>query len=146
MTVANSQYFDDLGSLTTEEVAYINTCAQKGIITTGVRTFNPENKTTREETFIMVHRLLTGANKPPKPTPVEGDFFLPGNYTPDNLGNHPSVSDTNFDQYSQVSFSIADRQLPLVFEHNYNSYLTEIPDELIGIVINRVELQCAPLL
>jgi RHS repeat-associated protein len=133
---ANNQYFDDLIDLTADEVAYINTCAQKGIITTGIRTFKPTDKATRDHAFIMVHRLLTSAAALcPKPTNVattEGSFFLPGNYTPDNLGNHPSLSDTNFDQYSQVSFSIADRQLPLVFEHNYNSYLTEIPDELIG--------------
>jgi RHS repeat-associated protein len=126
-------YFNDLNNMTTEEVAYVNTCANKGIISTGNTSFAPQNMATREHVFIMVHRLLTSAAAQcPKPIVTEASFFQPGNYTPDNLGNHPSLSDTNFDQYAQVSFSIADRQLPLVFEHNYNSYLTELPDEIIN--------------
>jgi RHS repeat-associated protein len=134
LTLPQSQYFDDLASngLGADEINYINTCAYYGVVNTTIRTFFPNNNATREQAFIMLHRLLTNTNKPPKPVPVLTDFFKPGNYTPDNLGSHPSLSDSNFDQYSQVSFSIADRQLPLVMEHNYNSYLTEIPEELIN--------------
>ncbi len=134
VSLPNNYYYNDLGGLLSEEVAYINTCAQKGIVIPPATnpTFSPNSNATREQVFIMVHRLLTtAAAQAPKPVPTVNDYFLPGNYTPDNLGNHPSLSDTNFDQYSQVSFSIADRQLPLVMEHNYNSYLTEIPDQLI---------------
>ncbi|MCB0641999.1 MAG: RHS repeat protein, partial [Phaeodactylibacter sp.] len=67
------------------------------------------------------------------PLPEAADFFTPGNYTPGNLNLHPGAADANFDQYQQRSFLIPGRGLDLEFEHHYNSYLTELPEELFCI-------------
>ncbi|MGB4849345.1 MAG: RHS repeat-associated core domain-containing protein [Saprospiraceae bacterium] len=121
--------FADVPS-THPEFLQIAKCAELGIVNTQNGNFNPDAFATREQVFIMLHRLMTQCEECTIPEPGTEDFFNPGNYTPANLGRSLSVSDANFDQYSKTSFSIPTRGLPLVFAHNYNSFLTELPDEL----------------
>lgn len=83
---------------------------------------------TRAEAFDILYRLLqNGAIK--QPSLKDTDFFIPENYTPSTLSMHPGLSHGNFSNYTKTSFSIPGIGFPLVFEHFYNSYLTELPDE-----------------
>ncbi len=107
--------------------------ADLGIVSGSQSNFRPDDIATRGEVFIMLHRYLTQCPNCEDPDPVEYDYFDPGNYTPANLSNHPGIADANFDQYSKTSFYIPGRNLPMMFEHSYNSYLTELPDELFCI-------------
>jgi len=104
-----------------------------GIISSAQSYFRPDDPTSRIEVFIMLHRLLDRCNECQHVEPVDSDFYDPGNYTPSNLSNHPSLSDANFDQYNKTSFYIPGRNLPLVFEHSYNSYLTDLQDEMFCV-------------
>ena len=116
------------------EYLHIAKCADLGIVSNEQTNFRPDDFATREEVFIMLHRLMAICPTCPSfSIPVDDDFFDPGNFTPANLSNHPSISDANFDQYSKRSFFIPGRNLPLVFEHSYNSYLTELPDQLFEV-------------
>ena len=122
------------------EFRYIAELANRGVITSNNTTFRPNDFATREEAFIMLWRLLDPAectdclaNGGPANQPLISDFFEAGNYTPYNLGSHPSISDANFDSYGQTSFVIPGRNLPLTFAHNYNSYLTELPEEVFPL-------------
>lgn len=109
---------------------HITNLADLGIVSGSQNTFRPDDIATRLEVFIMLYRYLTACPDCEDPNPLDIDFYNPGNYTPANLGNHPGLSDANFDQYSKTSFYIPGRNLPLMFEHTYNSYLTELQDEL----------------
>ncbi|MBR9920015.1 MAG: RHS repeat protein [Bacteroidetes bacterium] len=95
--------------------------------------FRPEDAATRGEVILMFYRLLCDNNQYTGVTPTDDDFFMPGNYHPFNLSNRPSLSDANFDAYQKSSFVIPGRNIPLAFAHNYNSHLTELPDELFPI-------------
>ncbi|MCZ2101998.1 MAG: hypothetical protein LC107_10730 [Chitinophagales bacterium] len=125
------------GTVTLMELQYIETLRDAGAINPGTN-FRPNDLAKRGETFLILYRLLCNYfNDNPLPLPnhaVDGDYFIPGNYHPDNLMNKPTLSDANFDAYSKVSFNIPGRNLPLVFSHNYNSHLTELPDELFPVL------------
>ena len=115
------------------EFLHIAKLADLGIASSSQANFRPDDYATRQEVFIMLYRLLNNCPNCIIPDPVDADFYNPGNYTPYNLGNHPGVADANFDQYAKSSFSIPGRNIPLVFEHSYNSYLTELQDELFCV-------------
>lgn len=117
----------------------ITNLADLGIVSSSQSLFRPNDVATRIEVFIMLHRYLTQCSDCPDINPDEDDFYNPGNYTPFNLGNHPSLSDANFDQYSKSSFYIPGRNLPLVFEHSYNSYFTELPEEFFCVYNDQEE-------
>jgi len=125
------------GDLPLIELQYIETCRQLGLVNAGGN-FRPFDLAKRGEAFLMLYRLLCNhlGNTPPTVPnhATNGDYFIPGNYHPANLGNKPSLSDANFDAYSKVSFSISGKNIPMVFAHNYNSHLTELPDELFPVL------------
>ncbi len=127
------------------EFLHIAKCAELGIVNGHTGNFNPDENATREQVFIMLHRLMTQCAGCDIPEPEAEDFFNPGNYTPANLGRYLSVSDANFDQYSKTSFVIPGRNLPLVFAHNYNSFLTELPEELFCVWYNDQWISFRPL-
>ncbi|HLF64854.1 MAG TPA: RHS repeat-associated core domain-containing protein [Saprospiraceae bacterium] len=127
------------------EFLHIAKCAELGIVNGHTGNFNPDQNATREQVFIMLHRLMTQCEECNIPEPDAEDFFNPGNYTPANLGRYLSVSDANFDQYSKTSFVIPGRNLPLVFAHNYNSFLTELPEELFCVWYNDQWISFRPL-
>ncbi len=127
------------------EFLHIAKCAELGIVNGHTGNFNPDQNATREQVFIMLHRLMTQCPECEIPEPEAEDFFNPGNYTPANLGRYLSVSDANFDQYNKSSFVIPGRNLPLVFAHNYNSFLTELPEELFCVWYNDQWVSFRPL-
>jgi len=108
---------------------YIKAAADLGIVNTANTYFNPLDYCTRDAAFIMLWRILS---KPsiPKPIPTNDDFFKPGNYTPANLSASKGIETGNFNHYTKTSFTIPGRNVSMDFEHTYNSYETELPDEL----------------
>lgn len=120
----NSHYLKD----------YIYTAYNKGIITYNAQNtqFRPDDAAIRAEIFVMLHNIMTHSTINP-PTISVNDFFKPGNFTPFNLNRRASIAEGNFNTYTKSSFYIPGINLPLTFEHSYNSYLTELPDELFGM-------------
>lgn len=122
------------------EFKYIAELAERGILNSNNPLFNPDLDATRQDAFIILWRILTACGDCMEDALIAAQaatgqiakeaFFDPGNYTPDNLSRHPGFSDANFDSYSATGFFMGDRGMPLVFGHSYNSYLTELPDEL----------------
>ena len=125
--------FSDV-TTSTEAFKYIRTCYEKGIINAAT-SFNPTQSCTRSQAFTMLYRYLNGngtypANIPPSVS--QTDFALPDNFTPTNMGTSLGVSDGVFDDYSETSFSIPDKQMSLVFAHAYSSNLAWMPNEFFG--------------
>jgi len=119
------------------EQSYIAKLFDLGVVTAGNGQFRPNDPVTRREAFLMLYRLMnncTGCldNKITNPLDTVA-FYDPGNYTPYNMGRHPSMSDGNFDSYSATGLYLTDRGMPLVFSHSYNSYLTELPATLFPV-------------
>lgn len=118
------------------EYGYIKKLYDIGVIQAAAN-FRPNDNATRAEAFLILYRILCnhfGGALPPQPNhAVLGDYFRPGNYHPANFNNVPSISDANFDAYSKTSFYIPGKNIPLTFEHNYNSHLTELPDEFFPV-------------
>lgn len=138
LTTNSTPYFTDVpDDFTVPEFYYIQTLAELGIITTSNSTFCPYDHTVRSEAFLMLYRILClHFNNDPLALPAHtdgADYFVAANLTPENLNNKPGLSDANFDAYSKTSFYIPGRNLPLVFSHNYNSHLTELPEEFFPI-------------
>ena len=115
------------------ERRYIAELVSRGVLQ-NTTYFRPDDQITRGEAFLILHRLMTQCsdcldNK--LDDPMDGTaFYDPGNYTPQNLGRHPGMAEGNFDGYSEVGFQIADRGMDLNFIINYNSYLTELPNNI----------------
>ncbi|MEM6964340.1 MAG: RHS repeat-associated core domain-containing protein [Bacteroidota bacterium] len=131
--------FDDV-FVSDLEFKYIAELENRGVLNTTNNSFRPNEYATRLEAFLILYRILdqcadcmdnaiTSTEVNDSIIARDSFFFDPGNYTPDNLGRHPGFSDANFDSYSATGFYLADRGMPLVFGHSYNSYLTELPDE-----------------
>ena len=136
LTLSASQIspYSDVTS-STEEFKYIRTCYDKGI-NNSATSFNPTQACSRSQAFTMLYRYLNGNGSayPPNipPSVAQSDFALPDNFTPSNMNNSLGVSDGVFDDYSETSFSIPDKQMALVFAHSYSSNLAWMPDEFFG--------------
>jgi RHS repeat-associated protein len=113
---------------------YIYTARNKGIIsaTQANNMFRPDDAAIRAEIFQMLYNIMTHPTIN-SPTINTNSFFKVGNYTPQNLNRRASIAEGNFNTYTKSSFYIPGINLPLTFEHSYNSYLTELPDELFGM-------------
>lgn len=102
---------------------YTSTC------TTGT-CFHPESNMTRQDAFIILHRILTFSSIT-KPSYAQltsnSNYFIPGNNRFATFGKVPGLDQANFNHYQKTSFSIAGRGIPLDFTHTYNSFLTELP-------------------
>jgi YD repeat-containing protein len=121
----------------TEEYKYICACYAKGIITgTTNSAFNPTASATRIQAMLMIYRYLNGngSSYPPNIPPIVSisDFAMPDNYTPEIAGNELGLTDAMFNEYSQTSFSIPDKQMAIGFSHSYNSALSFLPAEYYG--------------
>jgi len=120
------------------EQRYIAKLFDLGVVTnSNGGQFRPNDPVTRREAFLMLYRLMNdcaGCLDDKLTDPLDSDaFYDPGNYTPYNIGRHPSLSDGNFDSYSATGLYLADRGMPLAFSHSYNSYLTELPAALFPV-------------
>jgi RHS repeat-associated protein len=115
---------------------YIKAAYQLGIISNQT-SFFPNAPCTREQAFVMLNRLLnnTSVTKPTL-TQINAGFFVPNTFRPDNLGVDVGTDRANFNHYTKTSFAL-DGIVPLVFAHSYNSYATEMPDELYPNYLGR---------
>lgn len=118
-------YLNDAG------YGYINKARQLGIISANVTVFRPADLATREESFLYLYRTMklidAGTIIKPNGT-LASSYFVPNNLTPFNFARAFQITDASFNNYTKTSFGIAGK-VPLAFAHNYNSYITELPDE-----------------
>ncbi len=116
---------------------YVKAAANLGIISVANPLFRPWTNSTRAEAFVMLERIIHNNPLIATPTvinslnPVTSSFFIPGNYTPYNFSSIVGMEQGNFNHYTKTSFAIPGKGIPLNFEHTYNSYLTELPDEFL---------------
>ncbi|CAM1364292.1 RHS repeat-associated core domain-containing protein [Tenacibaculum xiamenense] len=115
--------------VTHEAYNYILKAKDLGIIDS-TSTIRPNENALRAEVFVMLYRMLT-VNPQTIPDITIDDFFKQGNYTPENLNNFSAIHSGNFNHYTKTSFGIASVGIPLVFSHTYNSYLSDMPKELM---------------
>ena len=116
---------------------YIKKAFDLGIVTGSGGLFKPDLGCSREDAFLMLYRILTSASII-KPTlaQINAGFFVPNTFRPDNLGVGIGTDRANFNHYTKTSFAI-DGTVPLVFAHSYNSYATELPNELFPNFLGR---------
>ncbi|MCX6303556.1 MAG: cohesin domain-containing protein [Bacteroidetes bacterium] len=116
---------------------YVKEAADRGIISTANPLFRPLAYCTRAEAFVMLERTIHSNPLVTIPTvsntlnPGTSSFFIPGNYTPYNFSSMVGAEQGNFNHYTKSSFKIPGKGIPLNFDHNYNSFLTELPDEFV---------------
>ncbi|RLD50588.1 MAG: hypothetical protein DRJ05_19430, partial [Bacteroidetes bacterium] len=121
--------FTDVNT-THDAYEYIYTAYQLGIISDNTEhKFWPDLDIYRGKAFVMLYNIMDILSLA-VPTVTEADFFVPGNYTPENFSSFNDMHSGNFNFYTKSSFAISGIGLPLTFEHTYNSYLTEMPNEL----------------
>ena len=125
--------FSDV-STSDEMYGYIKKAYDLGIVTGSGCTspnicFFPENDITRQDAFIILHRILTFNIQRPTYSQLtnRNNYFIPGNNRFATFGKVPGLDQANFNHYQKTSFSIAGRGIPLDFTHTYNSFLTELP-------------------
>ena len=130
--------YADAGLATNPNYRYIKKAYELGIITgTTGSFFRPNIACTREDAFLMLYRILTSTTIT-KPTLIQinAGFFIPGQYRPDNLGVGIGTDRGNFNHYTKTSFAM-DGVVPLVFAHSYNSYSTELPNQIYPNYLGR---------
>ena len=116
---------------------YIKKAHELGLIIGSGVNFSPDVNCTREIVFLMYYRLLTNATIPkPTLTQINAGFFTPGQYRPDNLGVGVGTDRGNFNHYTKTSFAV-DGVVPLIFAHSYNSFTTELPNEMYPNTMGR---------
>lgn len=99
--------------------------------------FRPDDYCTRGEAFLYLYRILSNSNIT-KPTPVNtespatSDFFIPTNLSPEVVNAMRGVEYGNFNYYEKDFFNIPG-YMNLDFGVAYNSYLTEMPDDLYPV-------------
>ncbi len=114
---------------------YVKKAWQMGLITQ----CNPDALITRQEVFIILHRILNYDNQlcnPDNaliPTPTANDYFIPGNFSPYNMARQSGYAEGYFPSYTKTSFNISGRGPDLVFSHLYNSKLTELPEAFMPV-------------
>ena len=100
--------------------------------------FRPDDYCTRGEAFLYLYRILTSSNiTKPIPdnddlNPATSDFFIPANLSPKAVNGTRGVEYGNFNYYEKDFFNIPG-YMNLDFGVAYNSYLTEMPDELYPV-------------
>ena len=104
-------------------------------------TFRPYDPCTRGEAFLFLYRILQliDNNTITKPTPnydtydpLNSDFFVPSNLSPQVANAIRGVEYGNFNYYNKDFFNIPG-YMNLDFGISYNSYLTEMPDEFYPV-------------
>jgi RHS repeat-associated protein len=119
--------------LSTEMVRYIDKAKALGFVQGNNGTFEPNANLMRGDAFIILKRMIEGTTTTPKPALTDlnntANFFVPDNVTPQTMHSAPDLSQGNFNHYAKSAFSIADIGFGLSFNMEYNSYLTDMPDE-----------------
>lgn len=102
--------------------------------------FRPNDNCTRGEAFLYLYRILIGIvnNTIPAPNPVNTEspatssFFIPANLSPEVVNAMRGVEYGNFNYYNKDFFNIPG-YIDLNFGIDYNSYLTEMPDDFYPV-------------
>ncbi len=134
-TTSGTNPFNDFPT-NAECYGYAKKAKDLGITT--ATNFRPDEYCTRAEAFIFLYNIM---NHSPGLTPVINSsnntldpttsvFFIPINLSIASMSAQKGMETGNFDLYTKSSFSIPGRNVSLDFEHVYNSYITEIPDEI----------------
>ncbi len=105
-----------------------------------VTQFNPHQECTRGQAFLFLYRILKGIseNNIPNPHPVNSEspasssFFIPANLSPEVVNAMRGVEYGNFNYYEKDFFEIPG-YMDLGFGIAYNSYLTEMPDDMYPV-------------
>lgn len=99
--------------------------------------FRPSDPCTRGEAFLYLYRILTNSNIT-KPTPANtespatSDFFIPADLSPAVVNAIRGVEYGNFNYYEKDFFDIPG-YMDLSFGITYNSYLTEMPEDIYPV-------------
>ena len=130
--------FADAGLGTHPQYRYIKKAYELGIIDGTVGSlFSPDVNCSREDAFLMLYKIMTSTTiTKPTLTQINAGFFTPGQYRPDNLGVGVGTDRGNFNHYTKTSFAM-DGVVPLIFAHSYNSFTTELPNEMYPNVMGR---------
>ncbi|CAL2093145.1 conserved protein of unknown function [Tenacibaculum sp. 190524A02b] len=108
---------------------YINGAYKHGIIQ-GSGKFYPFSYLTEDDTVQIIYRVLNN----PRLHPVKEDlsdiknYFIPSNYSPQNLSQFKGLNQGVFNHYAKNSFVIPDRKMNLNFSHFYSTQMVELPD------------------
>lgn len=131
-------YFNDLAAanLSAQQLLYLKKAVQLGLVVNGTLAtpiaFRPTDAATREEAFLILKRLRTSTmvTRPSQAIVTSASsYFTPANLTPQNMSIARGMAQGNFSHYSEDGFGIADIGVSLGFGFNYQSFLTEVPDE-----------------
>ncbi len=122
--------FSDM-STSSEGYGYAHWAFDHGIATE--TTFSPNANCTRAMAFLFLYRILISSYGTPPAPNYSTDFFIPDILSSKTLAAEKSLETGNFNHYAKSSFAIPGRNVSLDFEHSYNSYLTELPEELFPI-------------
>lgn len=103
-------------------------------------TFRPYDLCTRGEAFLFLYRILqlidNNTISAPNPvnteSPATSSFFIPANLSPKVVNAIRGVEYGNFNYYNKDFFEIPG-YMDLSFGIDYNSYLTEMPDEFYPV-------------
>ncbi|MFD2565910.1 RHS repeat-associated core domain-containing protein [Pseudotenacibaculum haliotis] len=81
--------------------------------------------------------FLEGSSLVDPPTQSElkdsNNYFNPGLYSPETLGQFRGIEHGVFSHYAKNSFAIPDRKMNLNFSHFYSTSMVEIPDDYFPI-------------
>lgn len=126
-----TEQFTDVDT-STDAYKYITKASDLCIIEGNNGQFRPNDNITRGELFIIIYRLLTrdcALQKYTKPVPTLDDYYYPGNSTVANFDRKIGIEEGNFNHFDGASFAIGGAGIPLVFAHEYNSFLTDLPKD-----------------
>jgi len=119
---------------------YINRAYKMGILVDvnpnqNTKYFHPETPIKRGDAMGYLDWLISLYSIPQPNNSqdiTQSDFFIPGNYTPYNFTSILGQEIGNFNHTTKSSFNIPARGFPLQFEHTYNSFLTELPNQIFA--------------
>ena len=93
--------------------------------------FRPFQYATRSECIVLIYRILQNANIT-IPTPTLEDFYIPNNLSSATLEELKSVQHGNYQFFDKVCLK-TEGWIPLEFSIIYDSYLSEVPEELFAL-------------
>jgi len=111
---------------------YIQTALNIGLID---NSFQPDENTKRVQAFVWLYKIMSGLTNPAIAIPTLAELnltenYLPANfYKPENFADIPALQDGNFEHHETTSFAFAEKKLPLVFTHIYQSYSVSMPKD-----------------
>lgn len=128
-TATSSFYYDIL--VNDPNYGWIKKAKSLGIIDTiplnGSCTYNCLNNSTPlsiAQTYVLIHRLWQSQTKP---SIDSSHFYIPNNFSVNNISNKAGLDRAVFENYEDPSFSIVGGGLPILYSHSYHSDLTELP-------------------